>query len=144
MGQAGTFERCSVTKCEDPHDWFAWPADKKQVTKTISDGYVVKDTVVLPAGGYLVTRLIPDNPGHWMAHCHTDYHLADGMGIVLREGYGQDDQADYSWQMPESFPSCNTSTQEAYDGSYRDLLNKPYWCALLRCVYCSECMITNS
>lgn len=37
-----------------------------------------KDTVTVPAGGYVVIRFVADNPGLWNIHCHMDWHL--GMG----------------------------------------------------------------
>ena len=81
------------------------------VDETLNSGnYIVKDTAVLPAGGYLVTRFKADNPGHWIAHCHTDFHLADGMGVILREGGGTP-----IGPIPPSFPSCSGAAFEAYD-----------------------------
>mmetsp|Transcript_12782 Transcript_12782/g.40783 ORF Transcript_12782/g.40783 Transcript_12782/m.40783 type:complete len:309 (+) Transcript_12782:1964-2890(+) len=75
--------RCSILDCHHPDDWFAWPADRSAVDATLgARRYIVKDTVVLPFGGYVVMRFKANNPGHWMAHCHTDYHLADGMGVA--------------------------------------------------------------
>eukprot|EP00617_Octactis_speculum_P019911 CAMPEP_0185761668 /NCGR_PEP_ID=MMETSP1174-20130828/20613_1 /TAXON_ID=35687 /ORGANISM="Dictyocha speculum, Strain CCMP1381" /LENGTH=1048 /DNA_ID=CAMNT_0028443011 /DNA_START=249 /DNA_END=3395 /DNA_ORIENTATION=- len=123
--EADTFSSCSITECPKETDWFDWPANKSKVQNTIGDGsYVVKDTVVLPAGGYLVLRFLADNPGHWLAHCHTDYHFADGMGLIIREGIGSDVSA-YNYAPPGNFPPCNTSNQIAYDDALKGLKNKP-------------------
>lgn len=109
--EAPALDRCSIVDCPDERDWFRWPLDKSVVDETLNSGnYIVKDTAVLPAGGYLVTRFKADNPGHWIAHCHTDFHLADGMGVILREGGGTP-----IGPIPPSFPSCSGAAFEAYD-----------------------------
>ena len=107
--EADVFKHCSIVDCPDEADWFCWPLDRATVDETISSGkFIVKDTAVLPAGGYLVTRFKADNPGHWIAHCHTDFHLADGMGLILRE----DTKTAIS---PDNFPTCSGPDFEAYD-----------------------------
>jgi multicopper oxidase len=42
-----------------------------------------KDTVIVLPGQTVVTDLIADNPGQWVAHCHNIYHEAAGMMTVL-------------------------------------------------------------
>ncbi|KAG7091761.1 hypothetical protein E1B28_008162 [Marasmius oreades] len=34
-------------------------------------------------------RFRTDNPGPWFVHCHIDWHLQTGMGIILAEGINQ-------------------------------------------------------
>lgn len=43
------------------------------------------DNVSIMTGGYAIIRLIADNPGAWMIHCHIQTHLSAGMGAVLIE-----------------------------------------------------------
>lgn len=45
----------------------------------------VSDTVIVPAGGYVVIDFIATNPGHWFMHCHVDHHLQTGMAMEIRE-----------------------------------------------------------
>ena len=45
----------------------------------------LKDTIQVPAGGYIVAYIKATNPGHWFLHCHNDHHLSTGMGSVLSE-----------------------------------------------------------
>ncbi|XP_003384621.1 PREDICTED: laccase-1-like [Amphimedon queenslandica] len=45
----------------------------------------LKDTIQVPAGGYVVAYVRTINPGHWFLHCHNDHHLSTGMGSVLSE-----------------------------------------------------------
>ncbi|KAH8817166.1 Fet3 ferroxidase-like protein [Xylogone sp. PMI_703] len=44
-----------------------------------------RDVIVLPPQGYLVLRFVADNPGVWFFHCHIDWHLAQGLGMLLIE-----------------------------------------------------------
>ena len=46
---------------------------------------VRKDTVSVPAGGYVVINFISDNPGHWFLHCHIEGHLLEGMALIVNE-----------------------------------------------------------
>lgn len=34
----------------------------------------LKDTVVVPYGGYVVIRSVINNPGWWFFHCHIETH----------------------------------------------------------------------
>lgn len=43
------------------------------------------DLTLVPPGGHSVIRIIADNPGVWMLHCHTLSHLLGGMGAILFE-----------------------------------------------------------
>jgi iron transport multicopper oxidase len=44
-----------------------------------------RDTFVLPPQGYFVIRFVADNPGVWFFHCHIDWHLAQGLGMLMVE-----------------------------------------------------------
>ena len=52
---------------------------------SINASTVRKDTVSVPAGGYVVINFISDNPGHWFLHCHIDGHLLEGMALIVNE-----------------------------------------------------------
>lgn len=58
----------------DPTNHTAFPASPMR-----------RDTVVLPPHGYLVIRFVADNPGVWIFHCHIDWHLSSGLGMLLIE-----------------------------------------------------------
>ncbi|KAG1902259.1 Cupredoxin [Suillus fuscotomentosus] len=46
----------------------------------------MRDTVTTGNTGDRVTiRFITDNPGPWLLHCHTDWHLSAGLAIVFAE-----------------------------------------------------------
>lgn len=42
-----------------------------------------KDTIFVPAGGYVVARVVRDNPGIWQLHCHITPHQVQGMTMVI-------------------------------------------------------------
>ena len=46
---------------------------------------VLKDTVMVPAGGYVVVQFRSDNPGFWFMHCHIVPDLLEGMAVVINE-----------------------------------------------------------
>ncbi|ORY02655.1 laccase-2 precursor [Clohesyomyces aquaticus] len=46
---------------------------------------MMRDTVVVPAEGYLVLRWLSNNPGVWFFHCHIDMHLVGGMATIFVE-----------------------------------------------------------
>ena len=48
--------------------------------------YLIRDTVSVPAGGWVSLVIYADNPGVWMLHCHIDWHVAAGLSLVMFEG----------------------------------------------------------
>lgn len=46
---------------------------------------MVRDTVEVLPNGYIVIRFRSNNPGVWFFHCHVDWHLEQGLAIVLVE-----------------------------------------------------------
>ena len=74
--------------CMNP-DWRnGVPSDV--MNKRDTDGRIVsttirKDTVIVPAGGYVVVAFEADNPGFWFLHCHIEVHQLEGMGVLIQE-----------------------------------------------------------
>ncbi|XP_065890125.1 uncharacterized protein [Dysidea avara] len=67
--------------------------------------FPLKDTVIVPYGGYTVIRFIADNPGWWLLHCHIEIHQLEGMAAVVREsGQGS------SWTRPQAWPVVMMAT----------------------------------
>lgn len=62
---------------------------------------VRKDTIIIPKGGYVVTRIVANNPGVWHVHCHILVHSEDGMAILLNESFSRDPPP------PDNFPRCH-------------------------------------
>ena len=51
---------------------------------------LLKDVIQVPDGGYVILRTRLDNPGTFIFHCHIDFHLSIGMGMVLQIGEFED------------------------------------------------------
>ena len=51
----------------------------------LTDKTVRKDTVIVPAGGYVVINFLSDNPGYWFFHCHIEVHQLEGMAMIINE-----------------------------------------------------------
>uniref|UniRef100_H2YGT3 ferroxidase n=1 Tax=Ciona savignyi TaxID=51511 RepID=H2YGT3_CIOSA len=62
---------------------------------------VMKDSVIVPDGGYVVIRFVADNPGIWSFHCHLSFHQEAGMLMAFRVG-----EEVYEKNIPENFPKC--------------------------------------
>jgi len=73
-----TTEGCVPGRCTRP-SW-AEPMEFYIDEKTVR-----KDTVMVPAGGYVVINLISDNPGWWLLHCHIEIHQLQGMAMIVNE-----------------------------------------------------------
>ena len=70
---------CNDERCTKP-SWTADPIDGSVTRKTVR-----KDTIVVPAKGYVVIRFVADNPGYWYMHCHIEPHFIEGMALVVNE-----------------------------------------------------------
>jgi hypothetical protein len=46
----------------------------------------MKDTVFIPAQGYVALRIHADNPGIWFFHCHVLWHSGTGMAMAIQVG----------------------------------------------------------
>lgn len=45
---------------------------------------VIKDTVVVPRGGFVRFRFRASNPGYWMFHCHLQLHMVCLTLLILK------------------------------------------------------------
>jgi len=61
-----------------------------------------RDTIILPPQGYVVLRFVADNPGVWIFHCHIDWHLSQGLAMILVEA-------------PEQIQEQEKVSSQAYD-----------------------------
>ncbi|CAD6991399.1 unnamed protein product [Ceratitis capitata] len=66
-----------------------------------------KDTVSIPSRGYAVVRFRAENPGFWLMHCHYEWHLAIGMGLILQVGNTSE-----MVKSPQGFPTCGNYLPE--------------------------------
>ena len=80
-------ENCTNEDC-DP-DLCTTPIWRHQPNISIDDKTVRKDTIILPAGGYVVINFLSNNPGFWFVHCHIETHQLQGMALILNEALDQ-------------------------------------------------------
>ena len=85
---------CSNRLCKNPR-WNGQPPQHLNL-----ENPPVKDTIVVPAKGYVVIRFKSNNPGYWPMHCHAASHHSEGMNILFREA------PDRIGPVPEDFPTC--------------------------------------
>ena len=71
---------CDDPLCSNP----SWAPGAKPSFQ-ISDKTVVKDTIIVPGGGYAVIQFRSDNPGVWLLHCHISPDLLEGMSVMISE-----------------------------------------------------------
>ena len=91
----------------------------------------LKDTVLIPAGGYAVVYFKTDNPGWWFLHCHIEVHQLEGMGVIINEG-GKKTPA------PKGMHKCGnfSFTVEEYKKAIKGIsgtYDKPENCPFLYC-----------
>ena len=92
--QTGFIEKStnSLSCLKDQSD-FNKTDDQPCTTVRWRDGYRPKislnsstprmDTILVPAGGYVVIQFRSDNPGYWFFHCHIQEHLLEGMAMIV-------------------------------------------------------------
>ena len=76
---------------------------------------VTKDTVILPALGYVVVEFRSTNPGWWFLHCHMWPHVAEGMALVINEAQERNppppkgicDPGNFTWTVEEFNKALN-------------------------------------
>ena len=52
---------------------------------SITQYTIRKDTIIVPAGGYVRVWIVADNPGYWFLHCHVESHQMEGMSVIINE-----------------------------------------------------------
>jgi FtsP/CotA-like multicopper oxidase with cupredoxin domain len=67
-----------------------------------------RDTVIVPAQGYVVWQADADNPGSWPFHCHTLWHASTGFGINILEGTDQLQKAPIPSQLDQLCKDWNS------------------------------------
>ena len=98
-----------------------WKEDKDYaINKTgkINSSAPLKDTLIIPAGGYAVVYFTSDNPGWWFLHCHIEVHQLEGMGVIIDEG-GSKTPPPYFMQTCGDF----TFTEDQYNMAIAGTLN---------------------
>ena len=78
----------------------------------------IKDTIVVPSGGYVVIRFKANNPGPWFFHSQVDLHTTNGMAMIFQVGPVSEsptvDNPQACWLNDTG--SCKQSISECSDG----------------------------
>jgi ABC-type multidrug transport system ATPase subunit/FtsP/CotA-like multicopper oxidase with cupredoxin domain len=82
VGYADFEQDCSILQCRS-EPWYRESSHAHHLVNP--DTAILKDTLLIPAGGWAVVRFRADNPGWWLLHCHMHIHLHDGMALVIDE-----------------------------------------------------------
>ena len=63
-----------------------------------------KDTIIVPALGYVIVHFKTTNPGWWFLHCHMEPHQLEGMALVINEA------PDMQPSPPKGMQTCGNFT----------------------------------
>ncbi|XP_038045804.1 laccase-3-like [Patiria miniata] len=76
------------------------------VRELVNNGSIVrnnngprKDVTIVPNGGYTIFQFQGWNPGWWIFHCHIEFHLEEGMGLLFNVKGNLP-------SVPKAFPTC--------------------------------------
>ena len=74
-----------------------------------------KDTIIVPALGYVIVYFKTLNPGWWFLHCHMEPHQLEGMALTINEAF------DMQTMPPVGMQNCGnfTYTIEEFKGGTR-------------------------
>ena len=100
----------------------------------IRNTIIQKDTVIVPAGGYVVVAFQADNPGYWFLHCHIEVHQLEGMAVLIEEyNSGQ------HWKAPDKLTAEGSFIWEVYE--YEEYLKRGTTCNAVSSIDSAEVKI---
>ena len=118
------------TDCDPTHCTRSRWNDDFQTQIDIDEHTIQKDTVIVPAGGFVVINFLSDNPGHWFLHFHIEVHQLEGMAVIVNEAL--DKQLEQ--QPPDTLNQCG-SFYDPLPRFYKLLqplgFEMPHWYVLL-------------
>ncbi|SCV02995.1 LANO_0G01508g1_1 [Lachancea nothofagi CBS 11611] len=89
---------------------------------------MTRDTINIPGSSYAVIRFLANNPGFWLLHCHVEWHMSKGLGVVLAEGNAKIAAVPNAFQRPDDYRTisgaADTGTAET-DSSDSKVEPKP-------------------
>ena len=101
--------------CTDPQ-WSSGNIDQGKNNKWAP----LKDTVLIPAGGYAVVYFKANNPGYWFLHCHIEVHQLEGMAVVINEAQGMHNGP------PPNMPQCSNFSWEPEEFRQKESSPSPF------------------
>lgn len=82
-----------------------------------------KDTINIPPQYVVTLRVQFDNPGPWLFHCHTSFHLNRGMAVVFMVGNSED--------QPVPPPGVDDGSFNSEDDMHTSMTTYIYLCSIL-------------
>lgn len=76
---------------------------------------IKRDTFTMPHNGWVTIRMVADNPGVWILHCHVTWHVQMGMSLLF--AYPQHTIP----APPYNFPVCGNITRHLRRKELRDM-----------------------
>ena len=101
--------------CTNP-EWSSGNIDQGKNNKQAP----LKDTVLIPAGGYAVVYFKANNPGYWFLHCHIEVHQLEGMAVVINEAQGMHNGP------PPNMPQCSNFSWEPEEFRQKESSPSPF------------------
>ncbi|RCK65257.1 Iron transport multicopper oxidase FET3 [Candida viswanathii] len=78
------FQLISRFNSEDEDNPLFFDPENPEYTK-YPEYPMMRDTVEVQPNGFIVLRFRANNPGVWFFHCHVDWHLEQGLALLLVE-----------------------------------------------------------
>ncbi|UJR07071.1 hypothetical protein I4U23_011359 [Adineta vaga] len=63
--------------------WIVATSDYPVAESLYAADYIQRDTVSVPALGWVKIRFVADNPGAWLFHCHIEWHMSAGLALAF-------------------------------------------------------------
>lgn len=84
---------------------------------------MTRDSINIPGQSYAAIRIVANQPGLWLLHCHVDWHVAKGLGVAFREIEPTSGSSTTSVQIP-TFPEQQEGQEQSEDS--KGSPNPPY------------------
>ena len=62
--------------------WSRYQNDLRHLART-GKAPMVRDSINIAGNSYAVLRINTEMPGKWLLHCHVEWHMMKGLGIVF-------------------------------------------------------------
>ena len=92
------------------HFWIISASDAPLAEYEYANNYVVRDTVAIPANGWVKVRMVGNNPGVWLFSSATEVYLTQGFAVLLLENVDAL-TPDFTTVPADQYGLCNGSVQ---------------------------------
>lgn len=65
--------------------WIIATGEYPEAEYLYRDNYLNRDVITVPAASWAKIRMVAENPGVWVFHCHIEWHVAAGLTLVFYE-----------------------------------------------------------